>query len=332
MDPTSYPLIQIVEIMRKYKSLSEIQKKAKKGQLFNWIQIAGMIGDTLEELDDQQRSKLNFKLDQETANYHKICRLKKCTLIDLASIDTYYKNFQDCCTLLKVAIENNLDELFCNQEKGELAIALIDEQLAWIDDYVKNRSALELTIRKSTRGGERQMKSQTNLPWEAHTETNKETRIQPTLKLWSVDEELATLYRLLHEQGETVPEPIQEYLWDEEYTQLLAVRKSARFLFHGDDRMVVYSIMEAPATKEVWFVRFGSDYWAEADEPYDCDEDALTIEPLSDLVEAVAQLLQDINDNDDLERRLFHANHDQEMTAAFETRSSLEEKITFLLS
>jgi hypothetical protein len=251
------------------------------------------------ELVDQDKDPL----------YYRINRMMDRDLEDFARGTKMMKALGEACLLLKMGIESNANGLFHDGEKRKLAIKQIDDELARIAAQVKR-----LKTNKSSR----------TKPLIQPNMEEGNTRVNVTKMM----KEIYDLFDLLDQADAAVPDFVEDYIWEADYEKLIVVRSRERFVLKGEGRVVVYAVLETPLTHDVHLIRLGSDYWEDAEAAYDLNEAAFTVERYAGMTEALAEIINAINLEDDLEPD----DRDGGAASHYDTRLTLNEKFSRLLS
>jgi hypothetical protein len=261
-------------------------------------------------LTEEQRTKLKFITsdDRESIQW-KIYRLMKKDLRGMARGSQSLDSLIEVSRLLKIAVENNALELFNNEGMRLFAIQKIDEELKSVTNQVKDVKRSKPSLSKQ----------------QPATPTSKGGLTVHTMKLMT---EMNDLYDILEDLGILVPEFVEDHVWNEEYESLLVVRSKERFILQGEDRIVLYSILETPLTGNVQLLRIGTDYWQDAETSFDLDKEAFFIEEFENVADALAAVFQAINQESDLYSGLIGENG----PSKFDTYASLDEKLSYLLA
>ncbi|WP_150272885.1 hypothetical protein [Paenibacillus tepidiphilus] len=260
-----------------------------------------------EELSHMQLYAPEYPDQGQDPLYDRIYRMMDRDLEDFARGTKAMQAFEEACALLKKGIESNTKGLFHDLNKREIAIRQMDEELARIKAQVG-------LLKKSKRKPAKQSVS---------TEGGN-----AGVNVTNVMKEIFELLDRLEQANEAVPDNVEDSIWDEDCEKLIAVGNREYFVLQGEERAVAFAVLETPLTRDIQLIRLGSDYWRDAEETLGFNDEAFYVESYPDLAEALAEILNAINSEDDLEL----GNGEGGLALHYDTRSSLSDKFSRLLS
>ncbi|PYI50291.1 hypothetical protein [Paenibacillus flagellatus] len=267
------------------------------------------VEDEVEEADDAEFEAADEEKKKLPPLYWKIYRMLLRDIEDFARGTMPMKDLTEACSLLKKGIEHNVRGLFHDPMKRNAAIARIDEELKQIKTQAEH-------LKKN--------KAKPAKPFNPPQPEGGIASVNAVILM----KELNVLFDLLDQAGTAVPYAVENHIYDEEFEQLVVVRRKEYFVLKGEERAVAYAVLETPLTRNVHLIRFGSDYWQDAETSHDFQEDAFFIKPCIDMTEALNEVLEALNTESDLEL----VDPEEGGASPFETRSSLNEKLSRLLA
>jgi hypothetical protein len=308
MNLTDIPFRKIVQIMKAAVETAEYrQHQLKKTNQCSYV--TRIIEDVVTmHLSEEEQKRLKFAmpdLENKLLN-EKIYRLMNRNLKITSRGSKPMNDLIEVCRLMQIGIENNVTSHFTNSDKRAQAKQKIDDELKLISTQVKRlkQNKHKQPIQSHTKGG--------------HTIVN----------VIRIMEEMNDLYDLFNQAEAAVPEFVEDHIWDEDYEKLIVVRNRERFVLKGAERVVVFSILETPTTNNVHLIRFGSDYWQGAETSFDLYEEAFFIKPYTGIADAIAEIIDVINSESDLELSLM----EDANTSLYDSYSSMNQKLSLLLA
>lgn len=129
-----------------------------------------------------------------------------------------------------------------------------------------------------------------------------------------ITESLLLLKKFVHQSESTsFPEFVEDVTWQQvsqEASEVMVAGKRADFVLEGDNRIVVYTILERPLTEDAVLIRIGSDYWQDDDGVVetvnDLYDEAFFYTNYGCVKEALSVLIGVLNEEPDLESGLFN--------------------------
>jgi len=298
MNPDSVPFNQVIAILKEASN-----KEA------NWSKVS-FLDKYLYE------SVISDHMDERT--YEKTNRIRNKRLHELARGTKNFDDFSELCSLLKEGIDKNIDGYFNNNKKNkesneeirQTAINKIDALLEVLKEEIKKIKKPTLKISNLTAQINDQLGGS----------VVKGTRM--ILELYSILDQFDQL-------GRAVPDFVADYLWEEELEQRIFVRKTCPFILKGDNRTVIFLLLETPLTDEVLLIRLGSDYWEEAEDVTELYEEAFEILRFSTIREALAYIVHIVNEEYDLDNGITDS---EDESNSYDNLDSLNKKMTQLLA
>lgn len=323
---TSIPFNGVFQIIANASMQKKSDKRLKWSHLARWVEE--VLDHQDEYLTEEERSQLHMEHDESgESRYHKVYRSGTRKLKEIYGNILAERSFLDVVLLLKAAIRHNIEERFGDDAGSRNSV------IRQIEEHVEAAFTKPLADLKRNKKYEAALaRSHSAVAAKPLAKSNLPEEVRISVKVTREMEEIYKLFDLLNQVGVEIPDYVDDRVWDPDYEKLIAVRKTARMLLRGQQRDVAVAILEAPASGNALVIRFGSDYWLDAEDGIDCVEDALFVEAQPSLAEAAAFLLAYIDGEDDLKRELLAGDDEPGAGGLYETRESLGEKLTALLA